>query len=272
VNFFLQKWGYHLVKFNPALGQAFPHSKKFDVAGREFDFWIADPLASQWYEKSDLEHCSEARLLIDLVDPGDKVLEIGSHHGFYTTLLAKIVGERGKVVGIEADAKNTMIAQAQLALNRLASHARVFNYAASDSPGRLAMNSRDGTNFYVVEKNLDAEKNVEAVTGDWLDSRFGPFNVLKLDVEGFEQCVLNGCRNLMRRTPKIALELHLDVLADYGAAVDGVLGLLNIDRYQGRMLLPDGQNIAPLDIQAVAGFEKRVTLFLKPLTTDSTTL
>ena len=52
-----------------------------------------------------------------LIQPGDKVLDIGAHHGLEAMLFSKLVGERGFVLAIEPIPFNTMMAWAQVGLN-----------------------------------------------------------------------------------------------------------------------------------------------------------
>ena len=71
-----------------------PFVEKVSLAGVEFSFWVGDLTGVQWYNPIDhqgfAEHVETARL----IRPGDRVLEIGSHHGFTAMLLSQLVGKR----------------------------------------------------------------------------------------------------------------------------------------------------------------------------------
>jgi SAM-dependent methyltransferase len=91
----------------------------------------------------------ENQLLADLVVPGDRVLEVGCHQGFYLPFLSKLVGPNGFVLGVDINPENVMIAQAQLVLNGLTGHCEVLHRAASASAeGNLRYS--DSTNSMVV--------------------------------------------------------------------------------------------------------------------------
>ena len=81
--------------------------------------------------------------------------------------------------------------------------------------------------------------DIEAITGDELDGRFGPFNVLKVDVEGFETEVLRGCQNLLKRNPKLILELHPHFMKQYGygGSLEEVWSLIHADQRSGTMVI-----------------------------------
>jgi hypothetical protein len=72
---------------------------------------------------------------------------------------------------------NVMVAHAQTALNRL-TNCIIVAGAGSDRPGTVQISW--GPNCHVVADGI----TVRAVTGDDPDRWFGPFSVLKIDVEG----------------------------------------------------------------------------------------
>jgi hypothetical protein len=76
---------------------------------------------------------------------------------------------------------------------------------------------------------------VAALTVDELDSTYGPFNALKIDVEGFEHQVLKRAAKLLSRHPKILLELHSQLLPLFGSSVEAVLDLLG-PAYEGTFM------------------------------------
>jgi len=78
-----------------------PYVKQFAIAGVEFSFWVADETGHDWYSPADFPRLSEHAETAKLLRPGDRVLEIGSHHGFTTLMIAKMVGPSGFVLGVE---------------------------------------------------------------------------------------------------------------------------------------------------------------------------
>jgi FkbM family methyltransferase len=134
--------------------------------------------------------------------------------------MAQVVGRDGFILGIEATPHNTVIAQSQVTLNNLGRTCMVLNRACSDTK-RTLMLSND-SNASVITEGNSRVINVEAVTGEYLFENYGPFDVLKIDVEGFEGRVLAGCQTILASRPKLALELHLPSLAKYGSSVETV--------------------------------------------------
>ena len=235
----LEKLGYS-IRRNSTLKPFSPFVREFNFPEASFRMWIANNDDVTWYPK-DWDKFGEYRALRKLVKKGDRILEIGSHHGFTGMLLAKFAGEGG-VLSVEAHPQNAMVAQAQLGLNRSLQNLKFIHSAASDVPGTVKIITGHNSNV-VNESSKAASQNVAdlievpAVTGDMLDKEYGPFDVVKIDVEGYEIEVLKGCSNLLERTPKIALEIHMDWLRWRGQPVADIFKLIDVNRYEGEMVL-----------------------------------
>jgi FkbM family methyltransferase len=236
----LARLGYQVIPMPPP--NDFPYVRKISVQGVSFDFWIANQTGREWY---DYDHESlnnlEPAALKDLIGEGDRVLEIGAHHGFFTTLIGKLVGSKGSVLGVEAFPFNAMVAQANVSMNGLGGHVHVVHAAGGDRSGTVEIMHDSNT---VVSEGAHAGElrrriTVPRCTGDELDAKYGPFNVIKCDVEGYEEFVLRGCQEILKRRPKLALEIHAgnNLLGAFGSSVKKIHELIGAERYQGKMFL-----------------------------------
>jgi FkbM family methyltransferase len=204
-----------------------PFVEQVALGGVTFEFWVTDAIAKQWYNPEGHARVPEHRETARLVRAGDRVMDIGAHHGFSAMLFSKLVGERGFVLCVEPSPANAIIAAAQIGLNR-ATNCQVLQAAACDRSGSVRI-TRD-SNAFVTQSSDNIE--VPAFTADDLDRNFGPFNVVKIDVEGFEHQVLLGASQLLQRRPAILLELHSPVLPP--STVGAILELLR--SYQGTFM------------------------------------
>ena len=260
----LRKTGYSLIR-NEHLGQGAPDFIPFvrDIhCGRTaYRMWIANKDAEAWYSDAELNRSVETAELARLVTPKSRILEFGPHHGSYTLMLAGHVAPGGIVVAVEPEPQTAMICQAQVALNEWGHHVHVLHAAGAAQAGQTIR-----MNLHHCGSVLDGQQSggveVPTVSGDALDERYGPFDFLKIDVEGFELEVLKGCRSLLRRRPVIALELHTALLPRYGATVEDIFGMVDIGRYHGSMMFSAScDKLHPFDAQ-MAKNSPNVNLFL----------
>lgn len=144
----------------------------------------------------------------DVVKPGDVVFDIGANVGFFTLLSASLVGPAGSVVAFEPLPEAAAYLHRHLVLNDI-TNVRVVGAAVSDRSGQGS--------FFVAQHNSlgrlahDGRLSVDVVTIDeWLKRGIvPPPNSLKIDVEGGEDAVLRGARDLLsRHRPTVLLATH----------------------------------------------------------------
>lgn len=235
--------------------------------GVDFEFLIANLEGLDWYPSHLLEISEECRELLDLCEPGDRIVELGSHHGFMGTMLASTHPDVF-VVGVECHPFCAKIAQVQGLLNRFERRYTVLNAVGSDREGEekeIVLSAGAG----LVETDGRGIV-VPTVTGDSILDRLGEVSFLKVDVEGFEGQVLRGCRRILESRPKIALELHFDQIAGYGSSVEEIFRLVGIEGYEGTMLVR-GPEVVSAEQRALRVFQPEqlprsgvANLFLRP--------
>ena len=233
----LRRAGYEVRRI-PRSPRAYPFVSQVTLAGTKFSFWVKDAEAEQWYSPEEHRGQVENQLLADLVAPGDRVLDVGCHQGFYLAFLSKLVGPNGFVLGVDINPENVMIAQAQLVLNGLTGYCEVLHRAASASAEGDLKYSDFSNNSMVVPSEDKSGLTVQRTTVDHLCSIYGDFDVLMIDVEGFEEEVLKGAKGLLERMrPKLAVEIHSDFLPRYGSTLASVALAGRFSNYAGRMVL-----------------------------------
>jgi FkbM family methyltransferase len=240
-----------------------PYQTEVHAPGRNFQFWIANDTGARWYTVADQSSNAELVALRSLARPGDRVLEVGCHHGFHTVYLGTLVGPGGTVVAVEAEPGNALIAQAQLQLNGL-DRCRVVSSAAGAQAGRVRISLVD--NVISGAGIADELIEVPVVTGDELDRQHGPFTVLKVDVEGYEAKVLRGCAAIIKRRPRLALELHGALLQQAGDRVEDIQAILVDVGYHGTVMVPKLELIPyePAKLPMLCREHAKVNLFLTP--------
>lgn len=134
-----------------------------------------------------------------------RFLDVGANIGLYSALAATRVGPEGRVVAVEPMAASRAWLVANLVRNGGAG-ARVIEAAAGAHNGTLELyveTSSMGT-CSAVDRHGEATR-VPVVR---LDDELGgeTFDVVKVDVEGYELSVLGGMPRLLENDPLLALE------------------------------------------------------------------
>ncbi|HEX2052615.1 MAG TPA: FkbM family methyltransferase [Actinomycetota bacterium] len=146
------------------------------------------------------------RLLSEHVRPGQVAFDVGAHLGFFTLLLARLVGDGGRVVSVEPDPFLGPKLQANLEKND-ASNVTVVRAAA----GTVAAERRfvSGGGGGIGHLGDEGDLQVDGTTLDDLARRFGTPDLVKIDVEGGEVEVLRGAPELLSTgRPVVVVEVH----------------------------------------------------------------
>ncbi|MBD0271075.1 MAG: FkbM family methyltransferase [Acetobacteraceae bacterium] len=155
------------------------------------------------------------------VRPGEVALDLGANHGYYTLLLADLVGARGKVHAFEPNPRLAELLERNIALNGFWNVAEARAEAVCDRNGdtvRLMVPLRDPKNAHLVSPDLDippdldrgrfALHEVPMVTLD--EAVPGRADFLKIDVEGAEEAVWRGMQRLIARSPGIKILMEFN--------------------------------------------------------------
>ena len=156
------------------------------------------------------------------VKPGDVVWDVGANVGIYTELFCQWVGDGGFVVAFEPWAESCERIRERLPH---CTHLLVENVALGEGniAGRLVVGS--ASTYHRVETDSAAPSGplgsapALICRGDTVSERLGKIpNVLKVDVEGYEEEVLNGMGQMLTSPTlrNILVEVHFSQLERRG--------------------------------------------------------
>lgn len=141
-----------------------------------------------------------SELTLQLLRPGDLVVDVGANIGYYACLFAKTVGPTGKVFAFEPEPTNFSVLEHNLELNNVSTCCTCLAKAISDSTG--------STELYMSEENKGDHTLVPLAERQAIrinTSTFDDFvrieiperriRLVKIDVQGHELKVLSGMRN-----------------------------------------------------------------------------
>ncbi len=145
-------------------------------------------------------------VLARCVRPGQVILDIGAHLGFFTLLASRLVGESGRVIALEPDPVMTERLRSNISLNE-AANVTTLQEAVGESVSSLRFSPGEGAGTGRLDQR--GSLVVPVTTLDELARRFGEPQLLKVDVEGGELDVLRGgWATLKRARPVLIIEVH----------------------------------------------------------------
>ena len=182
------------------------------------------------------------KIFKDNVKVGDTVVDLGANIGYFTLILAKLVGPTGKVFAFEPDPRNLTLLKKNIEYN---------NYKNVIIVPKAVSNVNDKCTLYVGQKTFGQNKiykpkktrTQKFVPTDSetirLDDFFKANNLLdkisfiKMDIEGAEVLALSGMKKILKlnKNIKIFTEVEISYLEDAGSSYDQFIDLLTENNF-----------------------------------------
>ena len=162
-----------------------------------------------------------------LVTEGMTVVDVGAHAGYYTLIAARAVGDKGRVFSFEPEPSNYQLMLKNIQLNN---HLNVtpVQKAVSDKTGHIKLFlAEDASGHSTVSEKPDQRSiQVDSTSlDDFFTDRIQQINVIKIDVEGAENAVLQGMSSIIDKNPELIIftEFCPDALKKAGCLPTGYL-------------------------------------------------
>ncbi len=147
--------------------------------------------------------------------PGDIVVDVGAHIGYYTLMASKAVGPKGKVIAIEPDPRNLSVLHQNIYGNNL-KNVTIVDCAIGCFEGStsLQMNTNPLLSELVAKNKQENECCIQ-VAVKTLDSlckelKIDDIDWIKIDVERGALDVLKGAFETINRKTRILIEIPDD--------------------------------------------------------------
>jgi FkbM family methyltransferase len=170
-----------------------------------------------------------------IVKPGDICFDLGANLGWYTTLLARLVGKTGAVHAFEPVPPIFATLRENVELSQVWRNTFLNNMAVGDRSGIVSMHVFAGLPVGHSSVSSQGRTDYELHTTQLTtldayveDHTIGRVNFIKCDVEGSELMVLRGARRILRQPvpPIWIMEMAKEIAATFGYSPNELLELM----------------------------------------------
>lgn len=177
-------------------------------------------------------------LMLDMLRPGDKVVDLGAHVGTFA-LAAAAAG--AQALAVEGSPRNVALLRESIKRNFF-SGVRVVHAAVGDVPGTVDFLDEGAKGRVAETWNRSQTVTVPALTVTELlaELRWGPVVCVKMDVEGSEIKAIRGMRYLLEQpdAPAVLYEANGHTLALNEATPEELIGELESLGYTSYLVDP----------------------------------
>lgn len=196
-----------------------------------------------WFE-------DEIKFVRRLLQPGQKVIDIGANYGLFTLSMAKSVGPHGHVWAFEPASSTAALLAQSIAHNRY-DHITLDRRALSDHEGTAQLSLNVNAELNEIVRDSNSKGPHETVVLTTLDQaleqyRWRDIDFLKIDAEGEEAAIIRGgtaffgqLSPLVQFEVKAGEHLHLELVNQFKE-----IG------YSAYRLVPGLNLLAPFDPQS----------------------
>ncbi|MPZ07157.1 MAG: FkbM family methyltransferase [Nitrososphaeraceae archaeon] len=178
---------------------------------------------------------TETSIIKALVKRGDFVVDMGANIGYYTLLLARLVGPNGNVSAFEPSPTNCEILKKNVEINGYR-NVEINQKAISDKSGKarlhLSVNPADNRIRRDHPESGEGKSDyvdVETVSlDDHFSTRDKSINFIKMDIQGGEYSAVLGMQRVLanNKNIKIMAEFSPKLLYEFGARPSDFLHIL----------------------------------------------
>lgn len=172
-------------------------------------------------------------ILKSLLKEGMIVADVGAALGYFTFITAKEVGRKGEVYAIEPD---------ECVFNDLKKNIEINNYENIFPVQTAISDSIDSINMLDFKEWINKKEKLSTVKTITLDSLKIDFDLIKMDIEGYEVDALKGMKNILHEGKvKIICEIHPKEISVLGYNVKDIQNLLAQYNYSIHLINKKGE-------------------------------
>jgi FkbM family methyltransferase len=206
-------------------------------------------------------------VLCSLCQPGMRICDLGANMGYYTIKLAHLAGPNGFVLSLEPNPVVFQFLEDNVNINGFRGRVQTVRAAASDEVGVLTLHfSNDNVGGASLHSGLSSgevrRSEVRTLRVDDLMKDQPGFDLIKIDVEGWEPAALRGMRSVLERSPgaKIVTEVSWAAWRAHGDPNE-ILQLLGRGR-DGVFIIHHDGHLQPVTLEEIAALGDRALFYV----------
>lgn len=167
---------------------------------------------------------NELAMVLDHIDEGDVIIDIGAHIGTYAIPMARKAGPEGRLLAIEGSPQNYALLQRNVEANGLGERISAVNAVIGEGNQKLRrveVGGNTGGGFYKIDavSGFGAADAAELICCHGFELA----NLIKIDIEGMELFALRSLASVISaHRPKVYMEVATDLLARYEVSVSDI--------------------------------------------------
>jgi FkbM family methyltransferase len=158
------------------------------------------------------------QLFSRIIQPGWNCIDIGANCGYYTLLMADLVGNAGRVLAVEPNPKLASLVDRSVRVNGFKAYTDISAKAASNQVGETIQLCvpdgllGDATIHYPDESDIQNSSSqyfsITTTTVDELVKEWSHVDFIKIDAEGAEWLIWQGMQETLSKNSKLTILLE----------------------------------------------------------------
>lgn len=186
-----------------------PTITKIEIKGTVVEY-RQDTLAKVNEVDSLMKEEQYIRKILNEINSGDIVWDVGAHHGIISALIAKI-DESSQVIAFEPVQENLSILRDTIKRNGVEDRVKIVQEPLADRNREVGFHTQSNTTAGRHRlTNSEQPPKVKTISGNQLisEGKIPSPDIIKIDVEGAEYLVLKGLNDSLTSVRTLFIELH----------------------------------------------------------------
>ena len=201
------------IKDSPEFHLVQQFKQGFTNTSEGFDLWVHpnDQILSRSIVYDKIWEPETTKLIKKIIHEGDVGIDLGANIGYFTILMANLVGTSGKIFSFEPAPQNFEILQKNIKQNHLENviseqsaigdiDGKIKLYLSNTNAGWHKVFPTQFVDYEVSDKNIDVK--ICSLDKEFIDKKI---DFIKMDIEGYEWNAIKGGKKILEENHDVKL-------------------------------------------------------------------